>query len=238
MVGAGWEAEIAAERGGGGLKTWKMIQVPRKCPPPAPGPPELRARARGDSNIAKSQVTLGQVPAYAAPRPAALLPLLPLLLLLGAAAGSTAGRRRALELEWAPVQSPCPPLAPPGRREGCCGAAGDSDDAELAPLGEVLAALNLTEFSRMAAGAVDGLEAAGPYLRAPEEFNGSNPVQVCMELIRGDAPVSDLHFVVLAPVSEAFQEVSPRRGAARRARGLTLRTMLHKQALQQIGLRR
>ena len=102
----------------------------------------------------------------------------------------------------------------------------------------MLAALNLTEFSRMAAGAVDGLEAAGPYLRAPEEFNGSNPVQVCMELIRGDAPVSDLHFTVLAPVSEAFQEVSLRRGAARRARGLTLRTMLHKQALQQIGLRR
>ena len=169
----------------------------------------------------------------AAPRPAALRLLL--LLLLGGGAGSTAGRRRALELEWAPGRSPCPPLAPPGRREGCCGAAGDSDDAELAPLGEVLAALNLTEFSRMAAGAVDGLEAAGPYLRAPEEFNGSNPVQVCMELIRGDAPVSDLHFVVLAPVSEAFQEVSPRRGAAR-ARGLTLRTMLHKQALQQIGL--
>ena len=140
--------------------------------------------------------------------PAGLL----LLLLLGAAtaggAASTTGRRRALELEWAPDRTPCPPDPLPD-----C-----DDDAECAPLGGVLAALNLTEFSRMAAGAVDGLEAAAPYLRAPEGFNGSNPVDVCMELIRGDTPVGDASFLVLAPVSEAFQEVSPRRGAARRAR--------------------
>ena len=140
-----------------------------------------------------------------------MLPAGLLLLLLGAAtaggAASTTGRRRALELEWAPVRTPCPPDPLP-----------DCDDAECAPLGGVLAALNLTEFSRMAAGAVDGLEAAAPYLRAPEGFNGSNPVEVCMELIRGDTPVGDASFLVLAPVSEAFQEVSPRRGAARRAR--------------------